>query len=399
LQQQQQQQQQHASLSGLASQYSASGANLNLLAQAQAQAAALQQQLSSNSLSSLDGNSPAAAANASSQQQQLLNLINANVSAATAAAAAASAPMPPGSRPAAGHAAGGLNHNGSSTHLAGSTASSSGDLAGLLAQQQQKHHQQQYQQQQQEQQQQQMMAAAAVAAAAAAAGGTWPAGPRQGGPGPIVPPSTPQMPPTVPAGPPSARAGPRIFVGKLPRDVGEQDVKEYFSRFGFVLDVYLPRDKANKREHRGFGFVTFETDAAIQRVVSHGPHHIRGAIVAIDSAVPRQEELVLAVDHSGGGTAAGNSMAGAMVGFAGGKGGMGASAGGLQRQGPVPPPHVERQADAEALRGFERLSLDHGGGSGAASGQFWPMVLFISRCICTHGNERKNDIISVFFFR
>jgi hypothetical protein len=56
-------------------------------------------------------------------------------------------------------------------------------------------------------------------------------------------------------------------------------------------------DKNNKREHRGFGFVTFETDASIQRVVSHGPHHVRGSIVAIDSAVPRQEEqLVLTLD-------------------------------------------------------------------------------------------------------
>lgn len=50
----------------------------------------------------------------------------------------------------------------------------------------------------------------------------------------------------------------------------------------------LPADKNNKREHRGFGFVTFETEAAIQRVVAHGPHQIRGSIVAIDSAVPRQ---------------------------------------------------------------------------------------------------------------
>jgi hypothetical protein len=50
----------------------------------------------------------------------------------------------------------------------------------------------------------------------------------------------------------------------------------------------LLADKNNKREHRGFGFVTFETEAAIQRVVAHGPHTIRGSIVAIDSAVPRQ---------------------------------------------------------------------------------------------------------------
>ncbi|PRW55937.1 DAZ-associated 1 [Chlorella sorokiniana] len=109
-------------------------------------------------------------------------------------------------------------------------------------------------------------------------------------------------------GPASARAGPRIFVGKLSKDTTEADVKEHFMRFGYVLDVYLPRDKNNKREHRGFGFVTFETEAAIQRVVAHGPHHIRGSIVAIDSAVPRQEEVVLAMEgHAGlaGGAALG----------------------------------------------------------------------------------------------
>lgn len=96
-----------------------------------------------------------------------------------------------------------------------------------------------------------------------------------------------------------AHAGPRIFVGKLPREATEHDVKEYFSRFGYVLDVYLPRDKFNKREHRGFGFVTFETDASIQRVVSHGAHKIHGATIAIDSAAPRQEEaFVPGVDTS-----------------------------------------------------------------------------------------------------
>ena len=60
------------------------------------------------------------------------------------------------------------------------------------------------------------------------------------------------------------RAGPRIFVGKLSKEVNEDDVKDCFSKFGFVLDVYLPKNKDNKLEHRGFGFVTFETEAAVQ---------------------------------------------------------------------------------------------------------------------------------------
>ena len=35
--------------------------------------------------------------------------------------------------------------------------------------------------------------------------------------------------------------------------------QDYFKNFGYVMDVYLPRDKVNRSEHRGFGFVTFDT--------------------------------------------------------------------------------------------------------------------------------------------
>ena len=42
------------------------------------------------------------------------------------------------------------------------------------------------------------------------------------------------------------RAGPRIFIGKLTKETTEADVKEYFMRFGYVMDVYLPKAKDNK---------------------------------------------------------------------------------------------------------------------------------------------------------
>eukprot|EP00210_Caulerpa_lentillifera_P002607 g2496.t1 len=82
------------------------------------------------------------------------------------------------------------------------------------------------------------------------------------------------------------RGGPRIFVGKLAKETIEQDLAEYFSKFGFVMDVYIPRSKENKREHRGFGFVTFETEASIKRTVAQGTHTLKGAVLAIDVAVP-----------------------------------------------------------------------------------------------------------------
>jgi len=89
----------------------------------------------------------------------------------------------------------------------------------------------------------------------------------------------------------SVRVGPRLFVGKLSKETTEQDLREYFMNFGYVMDVYIPRSKDNKKDHRGFGFVTFETEAAIQRVVSHETHKIKGAIIAIDVAVPEQAHV------------------------------------------------------------------------------------------------------------
>ena len=165
-----------------------------------------------------------------------------------------------------------LRSAGSLSHLTGgSAASSSSDLTAILAQ---------HQQNQQEQ---------------------WPAMKSMGSSGALA---------SSAMGPASARAGPRIFVGKLNRETTEFDVKEYFIQFGYVMDVYLPRDKHNKREHRGFGFVTFETEASVQRVVAHGPHQIRGSIVAIDSAVPRQEEITVVMDSK---TSSSSSMPPAFV--------------------------------------------------------------------------------------
>jgi len=44
----------------------------------------------------------------------------------------------------------------------------------------------------------------------------------------------------------------KLFVGRLPRGTNEDDLTEYFSTFGALADVYIPRP------HRGFAFVTFE---------------------------------------------------------------------------------------------------------------------------------------------
>ncbi|RRT75142.1 hypothetical protein B296_00014560 [Ensete ventricosum] len=40
---------------------------------------------------------------------------------------------------------------------------------------------------------------------------------------------------------PSRGMGRKIFVGRLPQDASAEDLREYFSRFGHILDVYVPK--------------------------------------------------------------------------------------------------------------------------------------------------------------
>lgn len=35
--------------------------------------------------------------------------------------------------------------------------------------------------------------------------------------------------------------GRKIFVGRLPQDASAEDLREYFGKFGHILDVYVPK--------------------------------------------------------------------------------------------------------------------------------------------------------------
>ncbi|KAM7507106.1 hypothetical protein LguiA_017559 [Lonicera macranthoides] len=85
-------------------------------------------------------------------------------------------------------------------------------------------------------------------------------------------------------GGPTRGMGKKIFVGRLPQEASADDLRQYFGRFGHILDVYVPKDP-KRSGHRGFGFVTFAEDGVADRV-SRRSHEICGHQVAIDSATP-----------------------------------------------------------------------------------------------------------------
>lgn len=81
--------------------------------------------------------------------------------------------------------------------------------------------------------------------------------------------------------------GKKIFIGRIPVEATTEDLRLYFSQYGHILDVYIPKD-AKKISHRGFGFVTFAEESTAEHVAQK-THEILGHRIAVDRAAPLDE--------------------------------------------------------------------------------------------------------------
>ncbi|KAF7586479.1 hypothetical protein BBP40_008812 [Aspergillus hancockii] len=77
----------------------------------------------------------------------------------------------------------------------------------------------------------------------------------------------------------------KIFVGGVSQEANEQDFKQFFMQFGRVIDATLMIDKDTGRP-RGFGFVTFDSEAAVEAALSR-PLEILGKPIEVKKAQPR----------------------------------------------------------------------------------------------------------------
>ncbi|RMY58336.1 hypothetical protein D0864_13387 [Hortaea werneckii] len=77
----------------------------------------------------------------------------------------------------------------------------------------------------------------------------------------------------------------KIFVGGVSQDASQEEFANFFRNFGNVLDATLMMDKETGRP-RGFGFVTFDSDAAVDRTLE-GPLAICGKPIEVKRALAR----------------------------------------------------------------------------------------------------------------
>jgi len=82
--------------------------------------------------------------------------------------------------------------------------------------------------------------------------------------------------------------GNKLYVGGLDHSMTAEKLKEFFSTFGTVTDVLLPKsyDMQPNATNRGFGFITFET-VEIAETVLNTEHEIDGRPIKVNP--PRRE--------------------------------------------------------------------------------------------------------------
>ncbi|KAI0134156.1 hypothetical protein BJ170DRAFT_187309 [Xylariales sp. AK1849] len=79
----------------------------------------------------------------------------------------------------------------------------------------------------------------------------------------------------------------KIFVGGVSQDTTEAEFKDFFAQFGRVVDATLMMDKDTGRP-RGFGFVTFESEAGVDGCTIPGQLlEINGKPIEVKKAQPR----------------------------------------------------------------------------------------------------------------
>ena len=107
-----------------------------------------------------------------------------------------------------------------------------------------------------------------------------------------------------------------MYVGNLPFAAMEADLRDLFSNYGTVTDLFLPVDRMSNRP-RGFAFVTMSTPEEMQNAIqSLDKQDFMGRALAINEARPKEDRP--AYGGGGGGGGGGRNDRGDRGGFRGG---------------------------------------------------------------------------------
>lgn len=75
----------------------------------------------------------------------------------------------------------------------------------------------------------------------------------------------------------------KVYVGRCTEDITADDLRDYFSKFGEITDVFIPKP------FRAFAFVTF-LDPEVAQSLCGEDHLVKGVSVHVSSAAPKSDQ-------------------------------------------------------------------------------------------------------------
>ncbi|CAG9533435.1 unnamed protein product [Cercopithifilaria johnstoni] len=88
----------------------------------------------------------------------------------------------------------------------------------------------------------------------------------------------------------------KLFIGGLSHETTDDQLRQYYSQWGTVVDCIVIRDPQTKYS-RGFGFVTFATIQMAEAAMADRPHTINNKVVDPKRAIPREQMSPLLPNH------------------------------------------------------------------------------------------------------
>merc|ERR1719188_2023273 len=81
----------------------------------------------------------------------------------------------------------------------------------------------------------------------------------------------------------------KVFVGGLPQNCTEEVLTNYFMQYGTIVDSVVMKDRETGNS-RGFGFVTYDSVAAVDMVMAqYDDHRIKKKWIEVKRAIARDQ--------------------------------------------------------------------------------------------------------------